>query len=144
MLHIIASLSLKVWKRVFSFDKNNWLIADEKSFQPSFPYFNHKSILIKLKTLSYRPCYLMDVAIIGLSVKLNCFRELFSNNLCVFFFNSTASESIYFYSVLTQELISIEAFLFTTGFLKLKKTITHFEPQKIGKTNNNDCLGVSL
>lgn len=143
MLHIIASLSLKVWKRAFSFDENNWLIADEKSFQPSFSYFNHKSILIKLKTLSYRPCYLMDVAIKGFSVKLNCFRELFSNNLCVFF-NSTASESIYFYSVLTQEFISIEAFLFTTGVLELKKTITHFEPQKIGKTNNNDCLGVSL
>lgn len=85
----------------------------------------------------------MDVVIKGFSVKLNCFRELFSNNLCVFF-NSTASESIYFYSVLTQELISIEAFLFTTGVLELKKTITHFEPQKIGKTNNNDCLGVSL
>ena len=142
MLHIIASLSLKVWKRVFSFDENNWLIADEKSFQPSFSYFNHKSILIKLKTLSYRPCYLMDVAIKGFSVKLNCFRELFSNNLCVFF--NSASESIYFYSVLTQELISIEAFLFTTGVLELKKTITHFEPQKIGKTNNIDCLGVSL
>lgn len=70
--------------------------------------------------------------------------ESVSQTIYVFFLNSTASESIYFYSVLTQELISIEAFLFTTGVLELKKTITHFEPQKIGKTNNNDCLGVSL
>ena len=144
MLHIIASLSLKVWKRVFSFDKNNWLIADEKSFPPSFSYFNHKSILIKLKTLSYRPCYLMDVAIIGFSVKLNCFRELFSNNLCVFFLTLLRASPSIFIVFWLRNWFQLRHSCFTTGVLELKKTITHFEPQKIGKTNNNDCLGVSL